>query len=156
MELRDAERLARSMMDDHGLHTWRFAWDDATMRFGCCHHTYRKITLSRTLVPLNTPERVEQTILHEIAHALAGHDAGHGPEWQRLAKSLGHSGERCHNASNTTLAPYVWEGVCAYCGPVSKKKSGQTRNGLACKKCCDTKNGGKYDVSYKLTWREIR
>lgn len=37
------------------------------------------------------------TILHEIAHVVAGCDHGHGIEWQRVALRLGCSANRCHN-----------------------------------------------------------
>ena len=35
------------------------------------------------------PREVRDTILHEIAHALAGAKARHGPAWKAIAKRLG-------------------------------------------------------------------
>lgn len=34
-------------------------------------------------------EQALETLRHEAAHALAGYEAGHGPEWQRWARRLG-------------------------------------------------------------------
>lgn len=45
-----------------------------------------------------TETDVNDTILHEMAHAIAGHEAMHGPKWKRVAKRLGCSAERCTNA----------------------------------------------------------
>lgn len=44
------------------------------------------------------PQQMRDTLAHEIAHVIAGIDAGHGPAWKRAARSLGHSGERCATA----------------------------------------------------------
>lgn len=42
-----------------------------------------------------TEKDVINTILHEMAHAIAGHAAGHGKEWKRIAKSIGCDAQRC-------------------------------------------------------------
>lgn len=34
-------------------------------------------------------EAVKETILHELCHAMASYDSGHGEEWQGLAKKVG-------------------------------------------------------------------
>jgi hypothetical protein len=54
--------------------------DSAVRRFGTCRYSRKLITLSRQLIELNDQARVLDTILHEIAHALAGPKTGHGPE----------------------------------------------------------------------------
>ena len=45
--------------------------------------------LSRMHAVQKPPELVTEVILHEIAHALAGPEAGHGPEWKAIAIRLG-------------------------------------------------------------------
>ena len=44
---------------------------------------------------LADPGQMRDTLAHEVAHVIAGIDAGHGPEWRRWARVLGHTGERC-------------------------------------------------------------
>ena len=44
---------------------------------------------------------VRQTMLHEIAHALVGYEAAHGPVWKRKAAEIGYTGKR------TAANPYV-------------------------------------------------
>jgi predicted SprT family Zn-dependent metalloprotease len=50
--------------------------------------------MSSYYVAVNDVAEVRDTILHEIAHAHVGNAAGHGPVWQRMARSIGCNGER--------------------------------------------------------------
>jgi hypothetical protein len=69
---------------------WSFAFDRARTRVGCCHFQAHRITLSRHLLPQLSPLEAEQAILHELAHALSGPRAGHGPQWRQAAAGLGY------------------------------------------------------------------
>lgn len=90
---------------------WSFGFDNAKKRAGACHFAQRRITVSRYISALGTDDEVHQTLLHEVAHAIAGHAAGHGPVWRRIARDLGYDGGATHrNAIPTQLAP--WVGVC--------------------------------------------
>ena len=105
MNTDDAKKLANELMDTHlGLNRdWVFRFDNANKRFGCCRYGDRTITLSRNLTEVNALTEVKNTILHEIAHALAGRAAGHGPTWQAIARRIGSDGKRCY--SNATVQP---------------------------------------------------
>ncbi|MCS7034636.1 MAG: SprT-like domain-containing protein [Phycisphaerae bacterium] len=94
MDLAAARKLARSLMDQHGLTDWQFAFDRARRRFGICSPTRKLIGLSAHLVHLNTEAEVRDTILHEIAHALTPGD-NHGPRWREVCRKLGARPERC-------------------------------------------------------------
>jgi predicted SprT family Zn-dependent metalloprotease len=53
--------------------------------------------MSRLLVSLNDKREVRETILHEIAHALAGPKVrAHGREWGEIALRIGCNGRRCY------------------------------------------------------------
>src|SRR5689334_24415568 len=97
MDLMSAARLARELLDRFGLRSWRFRFDRAVRRFGCCHYTTATITLSAPLTVLNSEAEVRDTLLHEIAHAVAGKAAGHGPEWKKYAAAVGAKPERCYS-----------------------------------------------------------
>ena len=99
MELVTARKLARSLMDQHGLADWQFTFDRARRRFGCCNVTRKRITLSAYLVHLNSDEEVADTILHEIAHALTLGD-GHGIRWKEVCLRIGAKPERCFKESD--------------------------------------------------------
>jgi len=89
------ETIAGELMRQHGLAgSWEFVFDSAKQRAGLCNYTDYQISLSKYIVQYHTIDQSEQVILHEIAHALAGKSAGHGPNWKKIAKSLGYRGEK--------------------------------------------------------------
>jgi predicted SprT family Zn-dependent metalloprotease len=114
MDVADAEAMARDLMSLHGLRRWNFTFDRATRRFGCCRFGPRSISLSRHLTQLNDPEAVRQTILHEIAHALAGPRAGHGPKWRKIALSIGATPRRCYDGG-VNQPPPRYVATCHHC-----------------------------------------
>ena len=133
---RDAERLLRvtrqaeRLISLHGLKRWSFQFDDAIRRAGSCIHGARVITLSR-LYCLNAPEAdVRDTILHEIAHALAGPKHNHDKVWREKARAIGCTAERCHNV---VFAPPRYIMFCEMCGWY--KKANVRRRNTVCKRC---------------------
>jgi predicted SprT family Zn-dependent metalloprotease len=60
----------------------------------CCYST-RTISLSKPYLEVGTDEDIRDTILHELAHALAGPGAGHGPLWKRQCLIVGCKPQRC-------------------------------------------------------------
>lgn len=107
-----AEALIRTHLDPKfGAGTWRFAFDHAKRRAGLCRYDRRTISVSRYLAARYDDDEIHQILLHEVAHALAGPTAGHGPTWRRIARDLGYVGGRTHNGEIAAeLAP--WVGVC--------------------------------------------
>ena len=81
--------MARRLMDEHGLTGWTLAFIEAKRRLGDCHFQHRVIRISRTLALEGSEEQIRDTVLHEIAHAIAGHEAGHGPLWKATARRIG-------------------------------------------------------------------
>ena len=112
MNLEDARLLAHELMREHGLAGWRFELDRAKQRAGVCRHRERVIGLSGPITRLHDEPEVRDTILHEIAHALAGPRAGHGPAWAAVARSIGCSAQRCVS-DDAPRVPGDWVGVCA-------------------------------------------
>lgn len=114
MDIKKAEKLALQLMDEFGLlPEWWFKFDNAKRRFGRCGYSRGKkwIQLSRPLTRLNGREQVEDTIRHEIAHALDIEDRGrsnHSWRWVKWARRVGAKPERCYSASEvkTPEAPY--------------------------------------------------
>jgi predicted SprT family Zn-dependent metalloprotease len=111
MKLEDAEDLALTLMEDNGVGTWSFHFDNAKRRCGACFYQRCTITLSRHFVTMNDEADVRDTVLHEIAHALAGAKAGHGPKWQMQAIRLG--AKPGWRAQNVDMPEGSIEGVCA-------------------------------------------
>ena len=84
-------------MEAHGLADWRFQFDRAKRRFGCCWSSRKMITLSRPLTFLNEVDEVRDTILHEIAHALV--PGGHTRAWRRKCIEIGAVPRRCFSGT---------------------------------------------------------
>ena len=105
-------------MQAHGLikQGWRFQFDTAKRRFGVCRYGRKRIGLSKPLTEANDIEQVRDTILHEIAHALAGYEAGHGPEWKKVCVQIGAKPERCYTSEDTNTIAGKYRAVCGGCG----------------------------------------
>lgn len=124
---------------------YRFSFDNAKSRFGACHYgNDKRITLSRHLCSHNldkTYTKIKDTILHEIAHAICVHlygkvvGAGHGIRWQRIAKQIGCTAQRCYDREKVNLPKSKYTATCPTCGnqsPFHRKP----RRKYACSKCC--------------------
>ena len=71
---------------------WTFGFDNAKKRAGLCNFTAKRITVSRYLAARYDDDEIHQILLHEVAHAIAGARAGHGPRWLTIARDLGYEG----------------------------------------------------------------
>lgn len=89
MTLEDVQLLAEMLIERHLPNTrWSFNWNRQTKGFGLCKYSSTKITLSER-IQYETEDAIEQTILHEIAHALAGPGHRHNKVWKQVARSIG-------------------------------------------------------------------
>lgn len=129
------------LMDRHGLTDgrWRFRFIRSRRILGQCCKNKREICLSVFFAELNDAERIEQTILHEIAHALAGCENGHGPAWKAQAVRLGVRPRSV--ARNVAMPRGRYKAHCPKCGDVGfahrrPKYLGQTA--YKCKRCGST------------------
>lgn len=117
MDLNKAEKLTIKLMTKHKLiqQGWRFEYDNAVKRFGVCRTSRKIIGLSIHLVSVNDEERVTDTILHEIAHALTpGH--GHDSVWKRKCVEIGCKPERCYTKEDTNVVELKYKATCGSCG----------------------------------------
>lgn len=103
-----ADALIRTHLDPA---LWSFGFDHAKRRAGQCNFTDHRITVSRYLAAKFEDNEIHQVLLHEVAHAIAGPTAGHGPSWRRIAAELGYVGGRTHDGEIAhEHAP--WVGQC--------------------------------------------
>jgi predicted SprT family Zn-dependent metalloprotease len=138
MKLQDAEKLARELMDLHGLADWTFEFDNCKTSLGSCCCGRRTISLSRPLLELNDDEDLwRETILHEIAHAkLPMGVRGHGAEWKEMARSVGAKPERCCGEDDGVIHPApTWIGRCPKCEEIRAEK--YRRLEVSCGHCAD-------------------
>ena len=148
-ELHRVRHWAEALLSVHLSPEWSFGFDNAKRRAGLCDFTRKRITVPRYLAARHDDDTNHQTLLHEVAHALAGAAAGHGPRWKAIARDLGYVGGTTHHGETATeLAP--WVGVCP-AGHVAYRHRRASRQ-TSCARCAP-----RFDERYLLTWtrREI-
>lgn len=142
MDLNRAKTIATELIVKHGIAEkgYRFAWNNRRRAAGVCSYRRKTIELSMPLTSLSNEVDVIDTILHEIAHALAGHDAGHGWKWQQIARSIGCNGDRCYNEGNKESTFEAYKAVAKYKGVCPNGhesfKNRMPRVEHSCSKCC--------------------
>jgi predicted SprT family Zn-dependent metalloprotease len=109
-----ARRLARALLAAHGLGGWTFRFNRRKLSMGLCRYGPRVIELSVHFVERNGPRLVRETLLHEVAHALAGREAGHGPVWQQMCRRVGARPERL--SFEADMPEGRWRATCGGCG----------------------------------------
>lgn len=103
----------RDLMDHHGLQDWEIRIGSARNIAGMCYYSRRLITMSLFLANARDKHHTEDTILHEIAHAIAGHKAGHGKDWKEVCIRIGAKPERCFDSAQIDPAVrYKYAGFC--------------------------------------------
>lgn len=113
MDAWTATQLAESLMREHQLSDWRFRFNRRKRAMGLCRYEMKTIELSIHFVLRNDQAQVVDTILHEIAHALAGYAAGHGAKWRRICRQIGASPQRC---GEPVMPAGKWRAICPSCG----------------------------------------
>lgn len=115
MNLNFAEEMAVTELEYHGLRHqgWSFRFDRSVNRLGYCNYRKKVISLSQHATLANDETSVRNTILHEIAHALCGFLAGHGPTWKAKCLEIGGNGQRL--GSIATKAPHKYQLHCLDC-----------------------------------------
>lgn len=144
MQLAEAARLGRALLDEHGLHDWELVFDRAKRRAGICRESERRIGLSAPLTQVHSDADVRDTILHEIAHALVGARHGHDRVWKATARRIGCSGERLISA-DTPGVDGAWVGVCQAGHRVTRHR--RPTRPMACATCSKA-----FDAAHLFTW----
>jgi len=147
MNLVQAEIIAERLMHQHGLTAkgWKFEWDNAWRRSGCCHFLKRTITLSRAITEVNPRTHLIDTLLHEIAHALVGVGHHHDREWKRIARRIGCVATRC-STEQTHMPTPRWMTECPECGHTILS---DRQFPAQCVRC----HSERFDKQYLLRWK---
>ena len=112
---------------------WVFGFDLANSRAGVCRYTEQRVDLSVSYCLAATRAEIEDTVLHEIAHAIVGPRHNHDAVWKAKALEIGCAGERCHRVQHSTPK---WIGECG-CGQQWFRQILQRRimSNRACSRC---------------------
>ena len=141
-----AAAMALATMGRHiDLSVWGFRFDNGKRRAGQCNYTERVISISKHLVAHHSLDDVQQVVLHEIAHALVGKAAGHGPVFKKQAEILGYRG-RNFTGREIAANEAPWVGHCS-AGHVHYRYRKPTRP-LACGLC-----GKTFSRANQIQWQ---
>lgn len=87
---------------------------------------------------------IEQVLLHEIAHALAGQAAGHGAKWKAQATAIGYQHQKIDGVEISKSAA-KWVGMCPE-GHTHYRMRKPNRP-LSCKHCAPV-----FSRRYLISW----
>ena len=149
-ELDHTRALASRLFDELGQEVlgeslrrrgWTFGFDRARKRLGACRPRTKQVTLSAHLSRTLPEAEVEDTVRHEIAHAL-DHELhpdrrgrrAHDRTWKALARRCGAKPDRCYSGHlpDDPAAPYAV--TCPSCDAVHDRYR-QPATALRCRPC---------------------
>lgn len=148
---KEVQVFALRMLQDHGLFDqgWTFNFNRRKRSFGLCSYRDKSIYISMHAIEHGEPaETLKQTVIHEVAHALAGPGTGHGPVWKAKARQLGLANPKaCRSNNFTTEQKYNWYRRCGSCDfkvgyfrkPARKRRTS-----------CPTCSGGRFNEKFVL------
>jgi predicted SprT family Zn-dependent metalloprotease len=112
--------LANATIAEYGLYGWKAELDNGKKRAGACHYSRRVLSFSQHILPNASDEDVLETIRHEVAHAIVGHSAGHGPAFKRQLIEMGGTGRRTHSMATPELR---WKATCPTHGAIGTRRT---------------------------------
>ena len=108
------EKIAE-LVDPEQYGKWKIEIDRRSYRrLGCCKYNKKIIVVSALYIEQCSAEDVKDTVLHEIAHILAGPSCGHNWLWKKRCRNVGARPERCGKEGVIFSKGYKF--VCKECG----------------------------------------
>ena len=146
MELNELEAMAYQELAKHGLHGWTFGLARTRRRLGVCKYRTKRIEIAEYYARNSPEESVLDTLLHEIAHAIAGPAAKHGPRWKAVAVRLGATPRSCESSGQAVVEPGDWQATCPACEKtVHFYRQPRSLNGYRCK--CEARSPLKFEYT---------
>lgn len=142
------EQRIKNLIQEYLGDTWHFKWSRAIREYGSCSHTCKIIHISKPLAELNDWTETKDTVLHEIAHALAGSGHGHDDTWKNICKEIGATPERCYGDS-VERPPAKYVAICPKCQKIYLRNRMPRGRRYSCSKC----SNGCFNADYLLEFK---
>ena len=115
--LAEIEHRAHALIGTHELTSglapaWRFTFQTTPNRAGVCLYRTKTIGMSLSYAIRASWHELNDTLLHEIAHAIVGPRHHHDAVWKAKARQIGCSAQRCTTVRHTVGR---WLGHCPTC-----------------------------------------
>jgi predicted SprT family Zn-dependent metalloprotease len=136
-EIRD---MAFELMNQHGLVAagWKFDFNRAKTSNGKCKYDVKEISLSPFTCFQRPIDRVRNTILHEIAHALLP-GAHHNWRWKIKCREIGCDPSRIDEDNDVELPAGKYVAHCS-CRTHHLYRRPKRLDGFRCLRCRETLN----------------
>lgn len=149
MNIEEFLKSTRIIVDDCCLYDWKIKITDTKRRLGSCNYTKKELNFSKNLILNNSREEIRDTVLHECAHAIAGHGAWHWYKWKICALKIWlQNPQTCNTTANQ--AEWKYKMQCAGCGEIYHFYKKVSKLNKACYNCCKKHFGWKYHEKFKL------
>jgi predicted SprT family Zn-dependent metalloprotease len=139
---------------------YNLQWDNGVRRLGYCNPYYKIVSISMNHIRGSADSEVVDTLLHEVAHAVAEERAkvrgvrikSHGFEWRSACLEVGARPERVKHTAYTIDRPQSkYTLTCNTCGHTSGIARWNGHRRYSCSKC-GIKNGIKgFNPNYLMT-----
>lgn len=130
-------QLGNRLVREYGLagKGWKFSISNSQLTLGVCKHDVKRIEVSSYYFHTEM-EEIEDTIRHEIAHALAGPTHGHDDVWRSYCIKVGAKPQRLADEHLKTSAKPNYVIKCPSCGWKAYRYRMKRRNfGSTCPNC---------------------
>ena len=87
---------AQAKLEEHKLGDWEIGFDHSKRRAGVCFFCKKLISFSVHFLRKASKLEINDTLLHEIAHALVGPNNAHNEIWKKKAIEVGCTGKIYH------------------------------------------------------------
>ena len=114
---------------------WEHGYYFTKNSYGTCYCSQKFIAFNLPYIQQGKRDSILDTVLHEIAHALAGCNAGHGSVWQAMAKKIGCTGKPCKDAETSGVDLQQTTGAQAKKSILICSDCGSTAENYSCNEC---------------------
>lgn len=84
------ELVAKFLLEENNLNDWNVSFRHMTRTLGKCFRFQKRLQFSTYFIANKPYDRMLNTVLHEIAHALTpANEPSHGSYWKQQAQKLG-------------------------------------------------------------------
>jgi hypothetical protein len=135
---------------------WKFAFNDRKIALGLCSHRRKTIYLSTFFIESGSREMKmwENTMIHEIAHAINAQIGGRGHSWQWRDIFIKNGGDGKRTNGDTQFNDLIekpvskYTTICAngHASPSHKRRRNIEDGRISCGKCCS----GRFDNRFLL------